>query len=159
MCEKEILKIIKRNEDISYRFNQKLQEEKDIEKEESGNILDEERLFYEVSYDEEVLNESVNIFEKEVDNIGRFNNYTSLTVQVADLKEFIKYKMGQVISDSNDQLITQLESEKFLRDELRESKKLISDILESQRRVQSDGTNMSNHEQINRFESQVTVII
>ena len=53
-----------------------------------------------------------------MDNIGRFNNYTILTAQVADFS----YKMGQVRRDSNDQLITQLKSEiRFLRDESREN--------------------------------------
>ena len=140
LCQKDVLCIVERQRVESYRFVKNVEV---AEEEKETESVSEEAAANRILDDVIVVN-SVNmdgcecLLDEEIKSFGLFNNFKSLTTQVSDLKEYISYKLNMIRSDSSNLLIDRLKDEiNFLKEEIKDYRKLINEILENQRQNQS----------------------
>lgn len=132
LCQQNILNKMERNGTESYLFVKQVEEEKENSTDESFSEEKKDVV------DDLIEDKSGYLYEEEVKSFGQFIKFKSLTTQVCDLKEFISYKLSKIGDNSSNILIKQLRNEiDFLKEEIKDYKKLVSEILNSNRRDHS----------------------
>ena len=86
-------------------------------------------------------------YEQEVRNSELFLNYTNCIKEIRDLKEYMSYEIHNIEKQQSNSLTDHLIKEnEFLKSELRETRSLINNILESfSRQNHSLGTKLDDH--------------
>ena len=152
LCNEKILSTRQNRSGLeSYRF---IDENNDTEKEEQEKSFD-----FEIEEDgmikqiNEVKDSANNSFQTEVDESKKFEIFQQFVIFTqkferfsCDIKEFIAYEVNKLRNSFSGELVNQLRDEnKFLRQEIQESRKLIKDVLEMsslhQTQTQSSETN------------------
>ena len=140
LCKKNIVYVVNTRGVDSYRFVKKV--------EEPVNIIIDERVQENISeeaqassYGNNVENES--LLNKEIKSFEQFNSIKCFISQINDLKEFINYKLNNIRENNSNLLLERMQDEiNFLKEEVKDYKKLISEILDCQQRQnQSTETN------------------
>ena len=141
LCNEVKLKIIKRAGKVSYRVCNNNISEMDEERDEIGKLLDQSDSD---SYDDEEVNHNNNIkadggnwyHEDKVENENEKNNFEIILEPIlngiTDLKEYINFEMNRLKATQSNEILTFLKEENsFLKEELKDTRDLIKNILEN----------------------------
>ena len=140
LCNEEKLKIIKRAGKVSYRVCNNNKSKIDEERDEIGKLSSQSDSD---SYDDEEENNNNNnkadrgnwFYEEKVENENEKNNFEILEPilnGITDLKEYINFEMNRPKATQSNEILTYLKEENsFLKEELKDTRDLIKNILEN----------------------------
>ena len=165
LCETKVLKQISNANKESYRFSSR---KKDVTSHDSL-VKDQSNssVFVEESGDEHVLTNTSNASEEnlllknDIDESEHFIAFKNCLESIVDLKKYISFEMNTVKTDLNylklghvDEQVKQLHEENmFLREEIRETRKLLTLVLENQNQTQAKVINIDvPNDNIENFE-------
>ena len=134
LCDSEKIILMNRRGLSSYRFKKSTENGYSEEKEEDGDKIHDTN---------EIVEEEHNFIDHDTQQFRSFEVLHELLKIVTDIKEYVSYEVSKLRNNMANDLVTRLKNENdFLREEIKESRNLLKDVL-----LQNVNTN--RHTEIN----------